>query len=857
MEEKKIFQEIPRGKNKFHSAILTSFSFSFHHFEYQVLKSLKQKWISNIGLLVDSRMLDKSIGIESAGLKQVSQSYSVNGINSQGAFHPKINFIIGDDEVLMIFGSGNITAGGHGKNHETFTSLFADNKESNLIPLIQEGWSYIEYLSKELQGYSKDRIFNLIPKNCILLKSKGVSKHKFHKIDEETEIALVYNDTTSIISQIINLLPVNSIKKIEIVSPFYDEDGSLLVQLLLEFPNATLEVYVPKENGLAPIKMPNNNRVTFYSWEETPRGKKAISGKNQYNRKLHSKIFNFKSEDNWFFMIGSANATIPAFGTINKRGVNEEFGAIYKSNKTNYFKELNISKSIIINNINILSRSDIRGEDSKNNSEGKPKLKILSCDLINLKINIYVKDKINNSDTKAVIFNEFGMPLIVNENVIVVDDKIQILIKSDDLKSNPVYVLLQNNLGEDISNKQLINFLDKLYNTDPSKENRTIRGILNDLEIGKINEFQILDYINNLRPSSKDIKVIETQKDGNGNVYRISSDQAEKFEMTYEQAIEAAKNKESGAKIAQTYGVIQIWGMISKLLRDESEKKTEEINDEEELASAIEGAKRTVYISKDKNIKEIKTNAEADKLITKTKQIVADYIKSLDKISRDKFNSINEISLCQFLVISKVLTVILNFTEYKFPTKKENQIRDDKLYTPDKWKKITKSYYAILMKEMLIPFAKLFITNNTELIEDDEMREMKLKEYSNSMICDLTIYLSLIYQSVNEKQLQQTLDLTYINIIDNLNSSLNGFDEHIKLLSESSVGTYFSVTKVISIKKRLLEEYKNLEKKDNYFRHPQLGICSILEKDLNKIVFKSLFNDNDKLSISIKEFNKL
>ena len=43
MEERKIFQEIPGGKNKFHSVIQTTYSFNFHHFEYHVLKTFKTK----------------------------------------------------------------------------------------------------------------------------------------------------------------------------------------------------------------------------------------------------------------------------------------------------------------------------------------------------------------------------------------------------------------------------------------------------------------------------------------------------------------------------------------------------------------------------------------------------------------------------------------------------------------------------------------------------------------------------------------------------------------------------------------------------------------------------------------------
>lgn len=852
MKEKKIFQEIPGFKNKFHSAILTSYSFSFHHFEYQVLKSLKQKWVSNVGLLVDSKMLDKSVGLDSAGLRQLSQSYSINGIYSPGAFHPKINFIIGDEQALMVFGSGNITPGGHGKNHETFTAFYADCKESNLTPLIQEGWNYIQYLSKDLQGYSKDRIFDLIPKNCILLNNKKVSKHRFQKLDDETEIALVYNDETSICNQILNLIPSDSIKKIRIVSPFYDENGALLIQFLEQFPNAIIDVYIPKENGLPPLKMVSDNRISFYSWEETARGKKTVTGKNPYNRKLHSKIYNFEADGTTYFMIGSANATIAAFGTINKRGLNEEFGAIYKSNIAKYFDDLKISKSKKITNFDDFSRASILTEEIKNKTNQTLKLRILGCDLGNFKITIYIKSIFDHNDLKVVVFNGFGIKIFENNTFEHKENNIQFGINSEYLKSNPTYVVLQNKEGDEISNKSLINYLEKLYYTNPSKENRTIRGILNNLDLGKINEFQILEYINNLRTGAEEPEGVRANNSALGNDFREAK---EKKEMSYEEAVSASKNKETGNKISQTYSIIQIWGMLSKLFYENAENKSEVLNDEEESASATEGAKRNEKTTIEKSSRDIKTNTEAHKLLRSTKKLVDDYNLSIRRISKDRLNKINEISLCQFLVVTKVLTVIYNFTEFKLPSIDKQKATGD-LFTPDKWKKTTKSYYANCIADMLIGFASLFFKIEIETYAEDDFRREKFNEYFNSVVSDSIIYLSLIYKGINEKQLQLTIELAMVNIIDKFNAPLNNFEEYIGLLSQSIPNT-ISINSAIRLKNELFEDLKNIETKQKYFRAKGHGICLIIKRDDQEISFKSILDITVNHKIPVKDFGRI
>jgi hypothetical protein len=350
MEEKKLFIEIPGGRNDFHSAILTSYAFDFHHFEYQVLRSLRQKFITNVAVFVDYRMLDEVIGFTTGNLKHLSQSYSVNGIISKGAFHPKINFLVGDNKLLMFLGSGNITPGGHGKNHELFTGFYADNKESSQLPILLEAWKYLQTLVKDIPGYNQERISKIISTNADLLKTSLIRKHSFYRLDDKIEVALLYNDSSSIFSQIVSLVPKEEIEKITIVSPYYDEKGETLAALQRHFNNSDLDVFLPTRFGLPPNKIEDHDRINFYSWEETERAQKNISGKNEYFRKLHSKIFHFNSSDFEYCIIGSANATIKGIGSPNRTGVNDEFCVLYRSSEKGLLALLGLNgKKIAIN----------------------------------------------------------------------------------------------------------------------------------------------------------------------------------------------------------------------------------------------------------------------------------------------------------------------------------------------------------------------------------------------------------------------------------------------------------------------------------------------------------------------------
>ena len=142
-----------KKKADFHSAVMTTFSFDFHHFESQVLKQLKKNGVTNVSLFADSNMLDESIGLATGHLKSLGSNYSINSIPSRGAFHPKLTLLASDKEVLLLQGSGNITSGGHGKNHELFSFFYATDEDTTQLPLLIEAWDYIKSITTNVKGF--------------------------------------------------------------------------------------------------------------------------------------------------------------------------------------------------------------------------------------------------------------------------------------------------------------------------------------------------------------------------------------------------------------------------------------------------------------------------------------------------------------------------------------------------------------------------------------------------------------------------------------------------------------------------------------------------------------------------------
>ena len=137
---------------------MTTFSFDFHHFESQVLKQLKKNGVTNVSLFADGAMLDECIGLATGHLKSLGTSYSINGIPSGGAFHSKLTLLASETEVMLLQGSGNITSGGHGKNHEIFNGFYATLENQTQLPLILEAWDYIISITAGVKGFSSDKL---------------------------------------------------------------------------------------------------------------------------------------------------------------------------------------------------------------------------------------------------------------------------------------------------------------------------------------------------------------------------------------------------------------------------------------------------------------------------------------------------------------------------------------------------------------------------------------------------------------------------------------------------------------------------------------------------------------------------
>ena len=500
--ERGIFFDLPMVTKDgiFHSAVLTTFSMDILHFDNFLLNLLLRKKICSINVFVDiNQMAEAMEWVSPSFVGHAGKKYSLTNIESFGAFHPKINFFVGDNAVMAIIGSGNLTVAGHGKNHEAFTGFMIDQNDDSQRPLIEECWQYIKSLAQKGTEYDKHRILHEIPANCSILNAESqVSPHLVHKVNETLDAALLYNDETSgILKQLSQIVPMEDVQAISVVSPYFDEQGTTLTAMAQVCPNATINVMLQHDCQMPPCKMEKHKRIFFYDFDNTRRGKKNFK---TYQRLVHAKIFHFKTADKEYCLIGSANATIAGMGTENNRGINEEMCVLYISENTDFLTSLGINNAK--NRINVPQK-----EVSKSKQESitiKHLHKLFSAQYFEGCLMLTCKNISDNEDIFIAVDNGREVEYLVVDAI-----KKEKLIANHNLKNNASICYLVDSEYQQVSNKIFINKTKDLESTNPSKESRNINSIISQIEADGYNGLEIAEILTDLLVGLADQDVIE------------------------------------------------------------------------------------------------------------------------------------------------------------------------------------------------------------------------------------------------------------------------------------------------------------------------------------------------------------
>lgn len=691
VKEHKLFSDIKNGS--FTSAVTTTYSFDFAHFDKFILHTLLDKGISSIHVLADYGQLQESIRYTLGSESSAGIDYTIDGIKANGIFHPKLTVLCGEDAIMVLLGSGNATKGGNGINHEAFAWIYADKKNKSQLPLALEAWNYIGKYTRQLSPFARHRIEREIPDHCRLIGSVMPSHHELVKVSADLQVALLYNEEeSSIWSQLTAIMPNIEVENVTIVSPYFDEDGYVLRCFARQFKSADIEVLIQRQCTLPPNRMSLGNMVNFFDFEMTHKVEESQKQQKSFSRVLHAKMYFFKTRRSNYILLGSANATMAGLG-IKSAVANEEFCILMKSYKRDFMDELGISGFKPVNwNIRQMTRYT---SIIKDNVTEKNDVALLYAEYINGEIHIKFNNKRSTQDLTLYTINDLREERAVGILPYDGSDSAIFKIKIDE---SMTHCCLKNNDGEKMSNYVLINYLERLATTSVSKNNRQFNKIMADVNNGNFKICEIAAFVAGfIKDGTKLISGNNTSTKGCTN---------EKKKQNKKNIDDTVYDPYYSADLLTVYSNHSVLSSMSRLfiafkdaMRDRTKRIEEDMYNEQESDATECGYKRidtSIHIPSD----------ELDTTLNYIESLAKNYIKLTEQrirqiiASRETCISIDDLAFFNFTLYIYMLLCKLNVNTYKF----ENE--EDRNYFIENANYLFNHYIPILINDFVCVLIK-------------------------------------------------------------------------------------------------------------------------------------------------------
>lgn len=479
------------GSRRYHSCILTTFSFDFYFFEMKAMKWLRSCGVRNINVFIDghyySELMQQATGEE----MQLTAGYSLYPVFQKSIFHPKIWMLFGDKEGLLIVGSGNLTNSGNGNNDEIWGAFHFDIRSTENAPIFSAAWNYLSMLSSNVKGQMNEKTTRWIVEHSKWLNElPKVKPFQFSDTSQKEKIAFLFNsETSSIWVELSKHISNEKVIEITSISPFYDSNGKALQELKSLFPSAEINV-VLDESGLIPSSMQVSKGFTFYDWRDAGVSKVQYSKSENVKSKLHGKIIHFKTKSGKeFCLFGSANVTPEGLGLAGKYS-NAEVSLLIQSEKGGLLNELGVklkaSNRKKLSDFTATTTKSIYETVIKNNQF---KVQLLSAELIYDELTLHSNG--NYSEQFNVVFFDRQNKFLHSQIFSKYEQELKI-------KLNPElgsfqYVQFAKNSDEFISNKLLVSDYFLLAKTHPNPKTEDIERIYSEIQNGELSK--VLDLL--------------------------------------------------------------------------------------------------------------------------------------------------------------------------------------------------------------------------------------------------------------------------------------------------------------------------------------------------------------------------
>lgn len=298
----------------YHTSLISTFGVDFEAYEAIALPRLRDAGCNNNILVADARMLVQGLADTARRPKFAGRRYSVVGAQCGGVFHPKLILQLGKASGRLLVMSANMTAAGVAGNFEVVgeVAVVADAVEA--APLLRAA---LDYFLRFLEPTSSARrqVEWALKRTRWMPASTGTDA--VVELNGPTRLALLHrNDAKGIAERFMELIGDRVVKRLVVVSPYWDTDLHTL-RSLRSRTAATTAALIQPHSALYPVHAhPSDEGLRLFDVNR-------VQGANA-SRFAHAKVLIAESDSGDCVLFGSANCTEAALGTASQPGRNEE-----------------------------------------------------------------------------------------------------------------------------------------------------------------------------------------------------------------------------------------------------------------------------------------------------------------------------------------------------------------------------------------------------------------------------------------------------------------------------------------------------------------------------------------------------
>jgi hypothetical protein len=301
------------GERGHHTSIATTFGIDFDAYESIVLPRLRGAGCHNNMLLTDGAMLTQALDGASALPRHAGRLYTVSGMTTGGAFHPKLFLQLGRHGGRMIVSSANMTPSGLAGNVELAGELSCADADGGEQRLIAQAWRYALRLAAD-GGHALAGQIAWTEARTPWLRRATPADGAVTLSDGSRAALLTTGRGIGIAAQYLALVDDAPIRRLIVVSPYWDEKLEALRFLARRLSAAQIAVLIDRDA----MSFPKSAVSRVKGLELFDRGTF------RKGRFLHAKAIIAHTRSSDHVLYGSANCTMAALGNDRFAGVNEE-----------------------------------------------------------------------------------------------------------------------------------------------------------------------------------------------------------------------------------------------------------------------------------------------------------------------------------------------------------------------------------------------------------------------------------------------------------------------------------------------------------------------------------------------------